>query len=640
MQTDCRERSGTLDLVEWLYIGILSIVAATAWAATLLAQLGSFSLPAVAALTAVVLLLAALPGRMMRRRPVQLTGILILGVLGLLAIVVAQPFEWVLGARDPGYYFHIGILAARYSGLTWDDPFARTIMPELWPIFYSYLAGANAYERFLGMPFLNPATGATGPFFFPLFSASMGLGYAIAGVGGALRAPSIYILLGCAGVYIAGRRFFSARVALIAAGLLAITPAEIWFGRFPMSESAMQCWFWGGLATLAIYLQGGAKRVGLLCGACWGLAALTHMEMLLAVPIIFAGLVLAAHLSRRPILPLVAFYLPLGVQALLYALTAGWGYTAYIAFGLSRVVAIILFATPPALLVIAAAPRLLPLLTKHEMLARRIAVGLVVAGAFAAIVLRYPSVEALSWYIAPWALLLALSGAVLLILTGNLGRVWFWLALAVPIIAQLFVNPGVSPDYHWAIRRWLPVAIPTLLLLASYALLTLMETIRFPRLLHVLRVALLAATLAYAVTADLPVLTNEEYPGVERQLGDLASRFPEKAVILLWPRENMEALALPLKVQYNRETIVVQQSGVPDRFWQQIDRWHAAGYRIFTGYRSDESFPFHSSQYQAVPAFTWTLHTRQLEYPTDHYPVKTLEIVLPVTFDELVPSGR
>lgn len=639
MQIDCREQAGRLDLAEWLYLVLLSVVAAVAWAATLLVQLDYFALPVVVALAAGVLLLATLPGGIVRRRRVQPADIAMLGVLVLLAIAVKQPFEWVLGARDPGYYFHLGIIANRYGGLAWDDPFARTVMPELYPIFYSYLAGANAYERFLGIPFLNPATGATGPFFFPLFSASMGVGYAIAGVGGALRAPSVYILLGCAGVYVAGRRFFTTRIALVAAGLLAVTPAEIWFGRFPMSESAMQCWFWGGLATLAIYLQGGDRRIGLLCGACWGLAALTHMEMLLAVPVIFAGLVLAAHLSRRPILPLLVLYLPLGVQALLYALTAGWIYTAYIAFGLSHVVGVILFATPPVLLVIAAVPRLLPFIKKHETLVRRIVAGMVIGGTPAAVVLRYPLVDALSWYTAPWALLPALAGVVLLILAGSLRHVWFWLALAVPIIAQLFVNPGVSPDYHWAIRRWLPVAIPTLLLLASYALLMLLQKVRFPRLIRAFRVALLAATLAYAVTADLPILAHQEYPGVERQLGDLARRFPKKSVILLWSREYMEAIALPLKVQYNRETIVIQQAGVPDRFWQQIDRWHAAGYRIYIGYRSGDSFPFHSSQYQAVPAFAWTLHTQQMEYPTDHYPIKTLEIVLPVTFDELVPAG-
>src|SRR5262249_10901992 len=170
-----------------------------------------------------------------------------------------------------------------------------------------------------------------------------------------LWSTPLFALFGCAGVYVAGRGLVGRGAALLAAALLALSPAEVWFGRTPMAEAAAQCWIWGGFAGLTRDLAGTDRRVGLLAGACWGLAALTRAEALLLAPVFLGVLILAARLCGRAVWPLLAGFAPLVAQAVVYAATSGRTYATF------------LFAhTPPVrtLLLLAPLALLLPLLER------------------------------------------------------------------------------------------------------------------------------------------------------------------------------------------------------------------------------------------------------------------------------------
>src|SRR5205814_7638716 len=78
------------------------------------------------------------------------------------------------------------------------------------------------------------------------------------------------------------------------------------------------------------------------------------------------------------------------------------------------------------------------------------------------------SLVRLGWYVTPLGLLLALGGAGLLLRRGAWAPAVPLLGLLALSLAFYLPNPLVSSDQPWAARRYLPLVLPALLLLAGY----------------------------------------------------------------------------------------------------------------------------------------------------------------------------
>ncbi|MBI3931973.1 MAG: hypothetical protein HY317_01035 [Acidobacteria bacterium] len=614
----------------------LACLAALAGVATALAQAGAFSARITVALGGAALACAAAPGGLVRRRGASAWDAGALLILGILAPTFVHPFEWVLGHRDPGYYVAFGLVVEQTGGLVWTDAFGAAIPSDLWPVFFEQLRATDPLQRFRGVPYLDPALGLAGPIFLPLHAVSLGLGHALAGTAGALRVPAVYAVMGCLGVWAAGRTLVGRGAGLLAAALLALCPAELWFARYPMAEAAAQCWLWGGLAAAARYLDGADRRLGLLAGTCWGLAALTRAELLLAAPLFLAVSVVAARWRGRPAWPLLALQVPLLLQAVVYVTTTGATYLRFV-FAHTPPARTAALVAPLALLAMPVALRLRPWLAAHEGPLRRALAAMLALGVAAALLARWPTLVALSWYVAPWMLGLAAAGAIRVAAAGPLPRLWPWLALGLPAVAQLVVEPAVSPDYHWAIRRWLPLALPTLLLLAAQALAVLARQ-PWPVARDVAPILLAGAAALHAGRASQPLLDHAEYAGAGAQVADLAARLGPRSVVLLWPKPAVYAVALPLRLRHGVEALVLQGGSPPEALWDQVDRWRADGYRVYSAGFPGYASPFASPRYRAVPAFTWELRVPEMERATDHYPARVELTALRLAVAELLAA--
>jgi hypothetical protein len=193
-------------------------------------------------------------------------------IVGLLfAILIARPFEVVLGVRDAGVYANIGFAIVRTGGIVQHDELVAQIGrdqssddPEL------RIAAEQAETNFLGVQhpdrtiatrlraagfYINAGeleSGRVVPQFFHLYSAWIGLLAALLGLRGGLLATGLLGFLGVWGVGMLGRRLAGRWVGLLAMLFLALNGVQVWFSRYSTSEATVQFLTFAGLYAFAV----------------------------------------------------------------------------------------------------------------------------------------------------------------------------------------------------------------------------------------------------------------------------------------------------------------------------------------------------------------------------------------------------
>jgi hypothetical protein len=149
----------------------------------------------------------------------------------------------------------------------------------------------------------------------------------------------------------------------------------------------------------------------------------------------------------------------------------------------------------------------------------------------------------LSWYLGPVALLAGVAGlalAVREVLLGRRPQLVPFAGIALAITALYVARPSIFPGQVWAMRRFLPVTIPALLLLGAWAA-DQLGTWLGPRLRPRLgRLPVRAAVPALAIAAAVLVpawqlghglLDTREQAGGLRAIGRVCDRLPRRAVV-------------------------------------------------------------------------------------------------------------
>lgn len=248
-------------------------------------------------------------------------------------ILVARPFEVVLGARDAGVYANIGFAIARTGAIVQDDVLVAQIgrdQEAADPALRD--AAAQAETNFLGVQnrdrfiatrlriagfFIHEGDlvrGRVVPQFFHLYPAWIGLLASLLGLQGGLLATGLMGFLGLWSVGMLGRRLAGPWVGLLALLFLALNGVQVWFSRYSTSESTAQFLTFAGLYAFAAaqrlapdgprsgdQAMPGARHArfaALLAGAAFGQIALTRIEFLLLVGPLAAYL-LYTWLTRR-----------------------------------------------------------------------------------------------------------------------------------------------------------------------------------------------------------------------------------------------------------------------------------------------------------------------------------------------------
>jgi hypothetical protein len=587
------------DEAGFLAIGLS--VACSAWVALVLGELGLFSLPraagCVAAATAAGAALARLgtgrwPSWPFSRaqggsRLSALAPAFVL--LGLALVLLVRPSEHLIGGRDPGAYVAAMGLIARTGGIEYRDPLVLAVPAEDAEIFFRHpdKPAAFSWARFMGFDLERPQTGRVYPEFFHLFPAFGAYLFAAMGPKGALATPVVFGVLGTMGTFFAFRRLLGPAPAVLGGLFLCLNAVHVWFARFPVSEGMSLFLFSLALLAFARFEETESPAFAALAGAALGLGLLVRIDaVLVALPL---GLYLLHRLARRDLRPaaLVALLVPF----LLLSTHAAFHAVLFARKYLLQVLTRRYWNHPPAgwaaLFFVAAVvgylawrqgPRLAAALERHERALRTGATVLLLGlttyayflrphlsawaggdGNDPAAALSPPGIlEALGfdrlaahdagafyrmgWFVTPLGLVLAVAGGVLLIREGRRRHLFPGLLLA-SFAGFYFYKIRIWNDYYFALRRFVPVVLPFLMMLAAFALVRLAARNRRGRLLA----GLLASFLLASFAVDTARLFRfVDWKGSVDFVRDLARRFSKEDAVIVEQPKSVHLLSLPL----------------------------------------------------------------------------------------------
>jgi hypothetical protein len=280
-------------------------------------------------------------------------GYLALGLA--FVLLVARPFEVVLGARDAGVYTNSGYAIVSSGGIAQYDALIQQIaadqkaddraLREAAAQAETNFLGNQAASRFIATRLRlsgfqiwsgDLALGRVVPQFLHMYPAWIALLTSLFGLHGGLLATSLLGFLGVWSVAMLGRRLAGPWVGLLGGLFLALNGVQVWFSRYSTSEACAQFLCFAALYGFAVATDQGSKIKngladaslvarhawfgGLIAGVAAGQLALTRIDFFVLVAPLLAYLAYMA-LTKRWHAPQSALAGGLGVmlaQALLH----------------------------------------------------------------------------------------------------------------------------------------------------------------------------------------------------------------------------------------------------------------------------------------------------------------------------------
>lgn len=619
-----RERD-EIDLSERLFYLAAVGVCVAAWVALVLAELSVFSLVRAASIVgaACVAIAFLAKGRLshpLGGAPLTRGAAGAFVVLALAFGLQARPSEYLLGGRDPGTYIAAMSLIGRTGAIGYVDPLIQAVPAADRELFFREEGAPDfTWARFMGFPLESPTTARVFPEFFHLFPAFGAYLFQAVGVKGALATPPVFGILGTLAVFFALRRIFDGAVALLGSTLLAVSVVQVWFARYPVSETLSQFLFFLAVLAIARWEERGSAAFGALAGAALGLSLLVRIDgVLLLGPLALYLLVRITHhdMKRREALSLLV---PLALLAGHAGVHAALFSRKYVLNIVNRpywrqpalVWTIVAFALVLAgLAVVRYGPRVVELLERHRSTLVRGASALVVGLALYAYFVR-PYLSALAfadgnprvrgdaptefalrvlaplgfhrlaahdaqafsrlgWFLSPLALLLSGFGLVRLFRAWRARALFFTLA-SLGSAVFYFYKLRIWNDYFFALRRFVPVIAPAVLAFAAFAT---VELFRRSRRARPIAIALGALLLGLVARETWPIARFVDWRNSVRFVDDVARRFTDRDVVIFEQRASIHLLSLPLWAVHGTNVIELARFNPgPAKLQDLIESW-------------------------------------------------------------------
>jgi hypothetical protein len=577
-----RERRAALDVEERVFWAVLLSVA---WSLGAVLVLAAFDRYTLAALASVNLVLSAGLAAIFRRtllyrgtaRSASWTFALPVALVLLGCWRFTPPAEYIIGGKDPGTYMSEGVQVAERGSIVIHDPVVAAIPPSLRSLFIPFYGNDTYYSlRFMGFFVQDPDTGDVIGQFPHLLPASIAIGYSLSGLTGAELATSAWAVLGLLAVYFAGARLVGRVAASAAAVLLSLNVIEVWYGRYPNAEVAMQALLFAMLLAFARAHQDEDDFFAPVAGVLAGLLLFLRIDALLGLASLAAALVaMYVGQGRRP---RVWFLMPLAVLGAVAAWYLFGPMRAYMGFPIVYLRNLPMAGLLAGGLAGTAGLGVLLWMRRHHLDRARAAVPLVVlvvlvGAAGYAWFLRAPGGRLTDYdayalrtftdfYLLRPGLVATLVGLILVV------RRDFWRdpAFVVTVAAFslfLFYKIHIVPYHFWMTRRFVPVILPGALLLAAAAAVgPITGPLRGWRLARPAIGMLFLALLGQRyVAAAQPVMGHVEYAGIVSYVRNLASRFGDHDLVVVESRNvsgsDTHVIALPLAYIFERNVLLL-----------------------------------------------------------------------------------
>ncbi len=506
---------------------------------------------------------------------------------------IAPPFDARLASSDASVYLAAANRVSHAGAIGGYDALASEMSTQERTALFSnrFLADSTGpFARFPGGVRLIAADSGWVTFhFYHLWPVWLGFLHSLFGSPGFLAALPLFGSVALISLYLVGAMLAGRVFGLACAGLLFVMYPEIYYLRLPLSEISAQAYFLGGLLCFVRANQAELaerNRLQLLAAALWGCFSLTRVDgVLFLIPALAVSFVCDATLRRTR-----ADWLPLGTGivlaaslSLLHQVAGGTYEDALRHFPSARalylrVSAVLASREPPLLVVWAAITWFALLVALNERYPRvrhslkvlvETVMLLVSAGSvvmFAGRVDAAQIVRHLRWlelYLPIPVLGAAFVGLAILVTFLIRDPARFRLPalvlpfLAVPLVA-LLINPMVTPTQPWAIRRFVPMALPMLGLLSSLGWHLALRALRFKESTAAIAFGALAALAMGALLGKASFLLSQPLFGqVEAQVARLAKHIPADALVLIPDEQAGMHLQVALQYEHGRTVLLL-----------------------------------------------------------------------------------
>ncbi len=670
----------TLPQLDWLEFGFIVFMLAAGLAlcfGLILAWIGWFSLGSLSFILGILALASWITAwrrgtlRSLRRRlmrPARAEAALI-GFLALLSAIYFRPHEFIMGAADAGVYVNMGSHIAQSGQLLVDDPLIAQLDSSFYPVFFREQP-PNDLTRYYYLPgyyVSDTVPGQIIPQFYALQAVSIAILTAIGGVSLGLLATPLWGLAGIAAVYFLARSLFDRRAALLAAVLLGTVILQNWFARYPTAEVLTQAYLFAGLYALSrvLWRHEPPRTWGFLAGLWLGLIFLTRIDMILVaavLPVLLLGL-LAARRWSKGLTVFVLTFGALSLQSIIHAIFFAWPYTANtyrntanILLGRNGLVWLGAGIIGIALLFIGA--RWLGQMReeRREQWLRWLSIALIVfvsSAAFYAYFLR-PAVEAtgiadnwyggsqfavtnrenlvrIGWYVTPLGLVVVFAGLSLMMWREHSLPVLVFVAIGLFSTVVYVINILNNPLHIYAMRRYVPVVIPAMMIWGAYGLAAVSRA-RWRGAPLVTGLVVLA-WLGGMIWQSRVIWRQVDYVGAMDALTQLDRKLEPGAIVLFDDQSPVgvgDVVGTPLRFIFDHPTFVLRnpQAVTTAALQDLIRRWQQEGRNVYVLSESDKTLSIKDTL-PAGKAQQFTFNTSVLQPTYTDYPNQ----VVPVQYD-------
>ena len=178
------------------------------------------------------------------------------------------PTTYLSGGRDPGLYLINAVHISETGAFQYvPDAYMAEHYAELAGVArLDYPALYSAFEYGI-----SSDPGQVVPQFLPVLPSMLAVGYDLAGIAGAIRVNGITGLLCLAALYALVRPMYGPRVAVLAAALTLVNPAQLWGARITQTELLCPAFAFRRAAGFGGWLGGTPPRSSLAGGIFAGL---------------------------------------------------------------------------------------------------------------------------------------------------------------------------------------------------------------------------------------------------------------------------------------------------------------------------------------------------------------------------------
>ena len=572
-------RSFRLDLAGGLFVFGLAGALALGWVGLVAAEVGVFS---AVALAAIGLAVGTAGWLAQRRRGARVTLdradtprveiVFLIGLIVLMAMLYMRPHEFIFGGADAGVYVNLGAQLARSGRWLIHDPDLAALPPADYAMFFReqppYLRPQYYY---LPGFYVSDAGAATIlPQFYPLHAIWLAFAQGVGGLAANLSMTPLWGMLGVLAFYLAVREAFDRQVAAVGAVLLALTPTQVWFARYPTAEVLTQFLLFSGLYAFARYARHGERWSAALAGLALGQVMLARIDtyFLLGIPIGYAAyLRLRRRLDQRFLFFAVPM-LAMAAHSLAHGVWQAWPYMYNTFLVGGTLTPVRLAAMAGGLLGGAAAflavdrwvgrcpdwaARVEPAWRGARLV---LSVGLVLLALYAYLGLpltsdpnrqspywygqnTIPDVEPfnfvrLGWYLSPLGLALGVLGFAAILHAEISERTWPIIGVCI-FFSILFVYRTFNNPHHvYVMRRYVPAVVPAFALGMAY---TARRVSRWRSGGAILATGLVIVQMCLMVYAQRVMFVQVDYRGGVAQFEHFAKSVPTNAIVIF--DENM-----------------------------------------------------------------------------------------------------